>query len=64
MIKHLLVSALTPLLLLYTVTSMAVDMPAVLQYERVVELSLPVSGVVSKVLAEEGQSVCQTRLIA
>ena len=63
MIKHLLVSTLTPLLLSYTVTSMAVDLPAVLQYERVVELSLPVSGVVSKVLAEEGQSVNQGDLL-
>lgn len=63
MIKHLLVSTLTPFLLSYTVTSMAVDLPAVLQYERVVELSLPVSGVVSKVLAEEGQSVNQGDLL-
>ena len=63
MIRRTMISALIPLLLLYTATAMAVDLPAVLQYERVVELSLPVSGVVSKVLAEEGQSVNEGDLL-
>ena len=50
-------SPATTFIAICTVTPVAIDLPAVLQYERVVELSLPVSGVVSKVLVEEGQSV-------
>ena len=63
MISRTLVSTLIPLLLLHTATAMAVDLPAVLQFERVVELSLPVSGVISKVHAEEGQSVNEGDLL-
>jgi len=63
MIRRTMVSTLIPLLLLHTATAMAVDLPAVLQFERVVELSLPVSGVVSKVHAEEGQSVNEGDLL-
>ncbi|MCK5360438.1 MAG: efflux RND transporter periplasmic adaptor subunit [Gammaproteobacteria bacterium] len=50
-------SILICLLLLFSTSSQAVDLPAVLQYERVVDLSVPVSGTVSSVLVEEGQSV-------
>ena len=63
MINSRMMSSLIPFLFLYTVTSMAVDLPAVLQYERVVELSLPVSGVVSKVVAEEGQAINEGELL-
>jgi RND family efflux transporter MFP subunit len=56
-------SFLICLLLLFSTSSQAVDLPAVLQYERVVDLSVPVSGTVSSVLVEEGQSVQKGELL-
>jgi RND family efflux transporter MFP subunit len=63
MIQRIISSFFTGILLVYTAASQAVDLPAVLQYERVVELGIPVSGVVSRVLAEEGQSVQKGELL-
>ena len=45
------------ILLVYAAFSQAIELDGVVQYERVVELGVPVSGVVSKVMADEGQSV-------
>lgn len=61
--QNLTAFLLTCLLMSYTTASQAVDLPAVLQYERVVDLSVPVSGVVSSVFAEEGQSVQKGALL-
>ena len=63
MIQRLTAVLLTCFLMSYATSSLAVDLPAVLQYERVVDLSVPVSGVVSNVLAEEGQSVKKGELL-
>ncbi len=63
MIQRLIASVFTSILFMYTAVSQAVDLPAVLQYERVVELGVPVSGVVSRVVAEEGQSVQKGELL-
>lgn len=49
--------ALACILLVYATLSQAIELDGVIQYERVVELGVPVSGVVSKVMADEGQSV-------
>jgi len=61
--QRLIASIFTGILFVYTAASQAIDLPAVLQYERVVELGVPVSGVVSRVLAEEGQSVQKGELL-
>lgn len=60
---RIITSALLPLLLLYASACRAIDIPAVLQFERVVALSVPVSGVVSRVLVEEGQQVSENELL-
>jgi len=57
MIKSLSVPTLILMLLMYATLSQALDLPGVLKYEAVVELSVPVSGVVNRVLVEEGQTV-------
>jgi HlyD family secretion protein len=48
---------------LISMPAMALDIPAVLQYARVVELGVPVSGVVSKVQVEEGDRVAKGDLL-
>jgi RND family efflux transporter MFP subunit len=63
MIQRLMSLFLTSILLLCATVSQAVDLPAVLQYERVVDLSVPVSGVVNSVLVEEGQRVQKGELL-
>ena len=57
MIKILSVPGLISMSLMYATLSQALDLPGVLKYEAVVELSVPVSGVVNRVLVEEGQTV-------
>jgi len=61
--QRIIISVLLLLLLGNASVASAIDVPAVLQYERVVELSIPVSGVVSKVFVEEGQSVSANELL-
>ena len=56
-------SGLIFLLMMYAANSYAIELPGVLQYERVVELSIPVSGVVSRVYVEEGQTVPKGELL-
>ncbi len=51
------------LLLATTPVAFALDLPGIIKYETVVELSIPVSGVVSRVLAEEGQVVKQEQVL-
>ena len=43
--------------------ALAIELPGIVQYERVVALSLPVSGVVHKVHVEEGQTVSEGDLL-
>ncbi len=63
MIQYLIITFLISLLLTYAPVSQAVDLAAVLKYERVVDLTVPVSGVVSNVLVEEGQHVSAGELL-
>ncbi|MEA1888260.1 MAG: efflux RND transporter periplasmic adaptor subunit [Pseudomonadota bacterium] len=62
MIKIISVASLISMLL-YTPLLLALDIPGVLKYEAVVELSLPVSGVVNRVLVEEGETVEKDELL-
>ena len=63
MIQYLIVTVLMSLLMTYTPVSQAVDLAAVLKYEQVVELTVPVSGVVSNVPVDEGQHVREGELL-
>ena len=63
MIQYLIETVLMSLLLTYAPVSQAVDIAAVLKYERVVELTVPVSGVVSNVPVDEGQHVREGELL-
>jgi len=63
MITNLSKYGLTCTMLLYASFSMALDLPGVVKYEAVVQLSVPVSGVVNKVLVEEGQLVASGELL-
>ena len=55
--NRILKAGLFCLLLMYTAILQAVELDGVVKYERIVELSVPVSGVVSSVMVEEGQTV-------
>jgi RND family efflux transporter MFP subunit len=63
MSHHKSLMMLICLLSLTAFEAMAVEVPGVVQYERVVELSLPVSGVIKTVNVVEGQNVEQGELL-
>ena len=63
MIKNINVSGLILMLIFYSALSQALDLSGVIKYETIVELSVPVSGVVNRVLVEEGQVVADGELL-
>jgi len=63
MIKNINVMGLMFVLMMYSTLSQALDLPGVIKYETIVELSVPVSGVVNRVLVEEGQTVANGELL-
>lgn len=53
--KHTMIGSFILVCLSWAISAFAAEWPAAIHYGRVVELGLPVSGVVDKVLVQEGQ---------